>query len=169
MMADGNGDLLTIGALARASGATPRAIRFYEGLGLISSCRRSRGGYRLFEKGELDRLNLVVGLRKSSLPVKTITNLFSITKKSRTAAEAAKSLNELFREQSAEMAKTAQALKLLGTDMALSADILTGCYACDEGFDELSCGDCEYFAGIPRQGFPTTLKALWPTRKTRPL
>jgi DNA-binding transcriptional MerR regulator len=138
-------------------------------LDLIHSCQRSSGGYRLFEKGELNRLNLVVGLRKSGLPIKTITSLFSTPRRSRTAADAARSLNETFKEQATDVVKTAKVLRLLGSDLALSADILAGCFDCDRGFDELSCGECELFAAIPREGIPNALKALWPLRQGRPL
>jgi DNA-binding transcriptional MerR regulator len=161
-MSGGSSDLLTIGAMSRASGATPRAIRFYEGLGLVSSCKRSPGGYRLFQQRELAKLNLVTGLRRSGFSIKEIARLFSVTKKSRTAASAAKTVNETLLERAAEIRKASEALKLLAADMARSAEVLSRCLECDRSFDELNCGECEKFRDFRNDSYPMAVKALWP-------
>jgi MerR family copper efflux transcriptional regulator len=165
-MASGNGDLLTIGAMSRASGATPRAIRFYEGLGLVNSCQRSRGGYRLFRKGELNRLELVTGLRKSGLSIKEIVKLFTAAEQNPTAAAAAREIKRMLNHRAAEVAETAEALRRLGTDLIRTSEILTGCLGCDAGFDELNCGECELFGHIPKDEVPTSLRALWPMQNS---
>ncbi len=162
IMVDGNGDLLTIGALARASGATPRAIRFYEGLGLVTSCRRSRAGYRLFEQRELDRLNVVAGLRKSGFSIKDIVRLFSIPDKSLTAKAAAGKLNGSLSGKAREVQATAEALKHLASDLERTADVLVACLDCDKAFDELDCGNCEPIRGIGAENIPTAFRAIWP-------
>jgi DNA-binding transcriptional MerR regulator len=50
--------LLSIGEMARESGATPRALRFYEGKGLLFPERR--GAARLYGPAERERLALVL-------------------------------------------------------------------------------------------------------------
>jgi DNA-binding transcriptional MerR regulator len=165
-MAAGSSDFLTIGAMSRASGATPRAIRFYEGLGLVSSCKRSPGGYRLFQQKELARLNLVTGLRKSGFSIKEIVRLFSVTQKSRTAAAAARTMNETLLENAGEIRKAAEALRLLAADMARSADVLSRCLKCERSFEELNCGECEAFKDFSNNSYPMTIKALWPLNDT---
>lgn len=50
--------LLRIGALARLSGATPKALRLYEALGLIPAPRR-QGSYRVYEQRHLDAVCLI--------------------------------------------------------------------------------------------------------------
>jgi hypothetical protein len=45
--------LMTVGELARRTGLSIRAIRVYEGLGLIYSAGRSEGNYRLFDETAL--------------------------------------------------------------------------------------------------------------------
>ena len=161
-MSGGNGDLLTIGAMSRASGATPRAIRFYEGLGLVNSCQRSRGGYRLFRKGELSRLELVTGLRKSGLSIKEIIKLFGAIEDNDTAATAARAIKKMLNHRAAEVASTAETLRRLGADLIRTSEILTGCLDCDSGFDELNCGECELLGHIPEETVPNSLRALWP-------
>ena len=50
--------LLSIGEMARDSGATPRALRFYEGKGLLFP--RRQGAARLYGPAERQRLALVL-------------------------------------------------------------------------------------------------------------
>lgn len=161
-MVPASNDLLTIGAMSKASGATPRAIRFYEGLGLISSCQRSPGGYRLFRKRELARLNLVAGLRKSGFSIKEIVGLFSAASKSRTAAAAAKTVNEALRDGAAEIKKASESLKFLAADLTRSAEVLARCTNCDKNFADLSCKDCEVFRELKDESYPMAVRALWP-------
>jgi len=42
--------LVQIGDLSKVSGLSVKTIRYYEDLGLIRAVKRSRGGFRLFEK-----------------------------------------------------------------------------------------------------------------------
>lgn len=51
-------DTLRIGALARLSGAAPKALRLYEALGLIPEPRR-QGSYRIYEQRHLDAARLI--------------------------------------------------------------------------------------------------------------
>ena len=44
-------------------GLTPRSIRYYEEMGLLSPSARSEGAYRLFDGQDLDRLRFIKGLR----------------------------------------------------------------------------------------------------------
>jgi DNA-binding transcriptional MerR regulator len=55
--------MLRIQAAAAETGLTPRAIRYYEELGLLAPAARSEGAYRLFDGEDLERLRLIRGLR----------------------------------------------------------------------------------------------------------
>jgi len=57
-----NPELLTIGEMARESGATARALRFYEGKGLLSPQRQ--GAARLYGRAERARLALVLKAKR---------------------------------------------------------------------------------------------------------
>lgn len=50
---------LFIGALAKAAGVTPDAIRFYEREGLLPVPRRLASGYRAYEPAHLKRLSFI--------------------------------------------------------------------------------------------------------------
>ena len=55
--------LLRIQEVAAESGLTPRAIRYYEEIGLLAPAARSGGDYRLYDPDDLDRLRFIRGLR----------------------------------------------------------------------------------------------------------
>ncbi|CAM5693643.1 hypothetical protein SALBM217S_10532 [Streptomyces griseoloalbus] len=66
MTHDGTG-LLTIGALARATGLSVRTIRYWSDEGALPPVARSAGGYRLYDAGSVARLELVRTLRELGL------------------------------------------------------------------------------------------------------
>jgi DNA-binding transcriptional MerR regulator len=55
--------LLRIQEVAAETGLTPRAIRYYEELGLLAPAARSQGAYRLYDAEDLERLRFIRGLR----------------------------------------------------------------------------------------------------------
>ena len=55
--------LLRIQEVAAETGLTPRTIRYYEELGLLSPAARSEGDYRLYDAEDLERLRFIRGLR----------------------------------------------------------------------------------------------------------
>jgi MerR family transcriptional regulator, repressor of the yfmOP operon len=58
-----DGPLLRIQEVAAETGLTPRAIRYYEELGLLAPAARSGGAYRLYDAEDLERLRFIKGLR----------------------------------------------------------------------------------------------------------
>jgi len=54
---------LKIQEAAELVGLTPRSIRYYEEMGLLSPSARSAGDYRLFDQLDIDRLRFIKGLR----------------------------------------------------------------------------------------------------------
>jgi len=56
--------LRAIGCVAREAGLTPRAIRYYEKLGLLQPAVRVKGSDRLFDDGDVERLRDIKQLRE---------------------------------------------------------------------------------------------------------
>lgn len=54
---------LRIQEAAELVGLTPRSIRYYEEMGLLSPSGRSQGAYRLYDQLDIDRLRFIKGLR----------------------------------------------------------------------------------------------------------
>lgn len=66
-------DLLTIGAFAKASGLSPKALRLYDELGLLRPARVDPyTGYRYYAVAQLDRARLVAWLRRLGMPLARI-------------------------------------------------------------------------------------------------
>lgn len=55
--------LLRIGEVAALTGLTPRTIRYYEELGLLSPLTRTEGDYRLYSRGDVARLEEIARLK----------------------------------------------------------------------------------------------------------
>ena len=65
--------VLTIGEFARASRLSPKALRLYDELGLLTPARVDPvSGYRLYEPGQLEQARLVAWLRRLGMPLARI-------------------------------------------------------------------------------------------------
>jgi len=65
-------DLLTVGEIARRSGFAESAVRYYEGLGLLTATRTS-GGQRRFERSTLRRLAFIRAARNIGLSLDEVS------------------------------------------------------------------------------------------------
>jgi MerR family transcriptional regulator, repressor of the yfmOP operon len=55
--------VIRIGEVAERTGVTPRTIRYYEEIGLLSSPTRRKGEHRLYDDMDVERLNELTRLR----------------------------------------------------------------------------------------------------------
>lgn len=69
---------MTIGRLARRSGVSIRALREFEGMGLIYGLGRSHSNYRLFDESALWCLQLIRSLRSLGLTLKEIQEISAV-------------------------------------------------------------------------------------------
>ncbi|MFD8685734.1 protein phosphatase 2C domain-containing protein [Streptomyces sp. NPDC059651] len=68
--------LLTIGAFAKASRLSPKALRLYDELGLLTPARVDPvTGYRLYAPEQLDQARLVAWLRRLGMPLARIQQI----------------------------------------------------------------------------------------------
>ncbi|MGI5478683.1 protein phosphatase 2C domain-containing protein [Streptomyces lavendofoliae] len=71
--------LLTIGAFAKASRLSPKALRLYDELGLVTPARVDPvTGYRLYAPEQLDQARLVAWLRRLGMPLARIQYLCAL-------------------------------------------------------------------------------------------
>ncbi|SEI69846.1 DNA-binding transcriptional regulator, MerR family [Sphingobium sp. AP50] len=69
-------DLMDIAAVARLTGLTSRALRFYEGRGLVAPLRTA-SGRRLFGRDELARLHRIITLKRAGFSLSQIERLLN--------------------------------------------------------------------------------------------
>ena len=66
-------DLLTIGAFSQASRLSPKALRLYDSLGLLTPAHVDEvSGYRFYRPDQLERARLVAWLRRLGMPLARI-------------------------------------------------------------------------------------------------
>src|SRR6266545_5593987 len=70
--------LMTVGELARRTGMSAKAIRQFEGLGLIYSAGRSEANYRLFDESAIWCIQAITNLRSLGLTIKEIEQLAAV-------------------------------------------------------------------------------------------
>jgi DNA-binding transcriptional MerR regulator len=64
---------MSIGEFARRSRLSPKALRLYDGLGLLSPARVDEfSGYRYYERGQLEQAELIATLRHIGVPLATV-------------------------------------------------------------------------------------------------
>jgi DNA-binding transcriptional MerR regulator len=63
------GQAWRVGALARATGLTVRALHYYEEIGLLVPSRRSAAGHRLYDTADVARLYRISLLRRLGFPL----------------------------------------------------------------------------------------------------
>jgi DNA-binding transcriptional MerR regulator len=79
--------MLRIGQLAAEAGFTPKTLRYYEGLGLLSPDRRSESGYRLYSEAAVERLRFVSRARALGLRLEDIRHILEISDEGRVPCE----------------------------------------------------------------------------------
>lgn len=76
-------DLLTIGALAKRTGLSVSAIRFYETRGLVAPIRNA-GGQRRFPRSDIRRLSFVAIAQQLGFTIEEIARLLAALPQGRT-------------------------------------------------------------------------------------
>lgn len=94
-------EALTISQLSRLCGATPRALRFYEEMGLLSPRRDHQG--RIYSHHEQVRLKLILQARRMGFTIREIRELFEAYEKGGRQAQFARAL-PMFRQRLAALA-----------------------------------------------------------------
>jgi DNA-binding transcriptional MerR regulator len=72
---NGQGQRWKIGELARATGLTVRALRYFDEIALLSPSDRSGAGHRLYSAGDVRRLYRILALRDLGMPLGTVARL----------------------------------------------------------------------------------------------
>lgn len=65
----------TVKQLADLAGVTPRALRYYDRIGLLVPGRLTGAGYRIYGPKEVDRLQHILFYRELEVPLETVASL----------------------------------------------------------------------------------------------
>ncbi len=70
--------LMKIGELARLVGVNPRALRYYERIGLLAPSSRTEAGYRVYTPQDADRLAFIRRAQATALSLAEIGDIISV-------------------------------------------------------------------------------------------
>ena len=70
--------MMQIGRVAERSGVPAKTIRYYEEIGLIAKPERTAGGYRAYDKQDVDILRFVSRARSLGFSIKDVRNLLAL-------------------------------------------------------------------------------------------
>ena len=69
---------MTVARLARATGASPDTVRYYERLGLLPGAGRTESGYRVFGEQDVERLRFIRSAQRLGFSLAEIGELLGI-------------------------------------------------------------------------------------------
>ena len=69
---------MLIGELAKATGVSPKTIRYYETLGLLKPNRRTRGKYRVYDESAIPTLQFIRHAERLGFSLKDIRQVLQV-------------------------------------------------------------------------------------------
>jgi DNA-binding transcriptional MerR regulator len=114
---------MTIGALAKATGATAETIRFYERNGLLPLAPRTAGNYRSYGTEDVRRLGFIRRARDLGFPLDTVRALLDLADR---PEEPCGAVDGLVREQLAVIERKIADLDRLRTELERLSGICPG-------------------------------------------
>lgn len=71
-------DIFHIGEVAAQIGVQPESIRYYERIGLLPKAKRSAGGYRVFTREHLERVELIKKMQALGFSLDQIRHMLEL-------------------------------------------------------------------------------------------
>lgn len=126
---------MRIGELARAAGAKPETVRYYETIGLIDGGERSAANYRLYGQRHLDRLSFIRRCRALGFSIAEVRQLLALAEDRTMSCDA---IDDLARTQRDQIDRKIADLKALRREL----DVLIR--SCPSG----AVGDCRILEAL---------------------
>lgn len=136
------GELLLVGDLAKAAGKTVRAIHLYEEVGLLRPSARSKGRYRLYDKGALARLRWIAKMSDLGLSLAQIQELVRSWEESPSAPFAMAGVRATYHAKLDETRQQIARLRQLERELVESLAYLDSCTPCDPREELHACAAC---------------------------
>ena len=135
--------LLRIGELAARSGKSARALHLYEEMGLLTPARRSAGGFRLYDEGNVERITYIDALQTSGFSLSAVSELLQTWTVKPSPAEAMAWLAGRYRGRLKSVRQQLATLKSIEAELTTSLKFLAGCDGCPhDAAPEDVCGRC---------------------------
>lgn len=113
---------ITIGELAKQSGASAITIRYYEKCGLISGVSRSDGGHRLYDSGLIEQLQFIQHAKLAGFSLDDIRQLMAFQSQAHLSSATVKAFVEQKIQDINEKMKALQDIKATLHALAMTCD-----------------------------------------------
>jgi len=123
---------LSSGDLARATGCTPRAIRFYEEQGVLLPALVSEGGHRRYTGEHLERLRLITGLRELGLSLAEIRSALELRSGCQSGTELAHRFQAALLDHIAQAERRLERLRRVKGELEQALAAIRARLACTE-------------------------------------
>jgi DNA-binding transcriptional MerR regulator len=140
--------MMKISEFAEFTQNSPRALRLYEELGLLTPHRRTVGGFRLYKADQAIRLAYIDRLQSLGCSLNEIQVLIESWRSQATAVEGMRALEVAYREKLNEVRSALEQLKIVEQELSESITFLQGCHSCttDHNPSE-ACSHCDRTEG----------------------
>ncbi len=139
-----------IGEVAKATGLTTRAIRFYEEEGIINPLR-SEKGTRIYTQEHVEKLKLVKELRDIGIPVELLKGLAQIRKLSETGDGASKEVLSKLYSLKEDIGRKIKLMQSLMEEIESLIPAVAECKGCNLKPIPGNCYTCEKWKDIEKQ------------------
>ncbi len=141
---------LRVGELARRTGKTARALRFYEELGLLSPSGRTPGGFRLYDADAMLRIEWIDRLQELGFPLADIRDFLDRLNEHNHGPSAMADLQDFYREKLSETRAAVQRFLALQAELEASVHYLSVCRSCESDTPRTACQSCD--SDVPDRG-----------------
>lgn len=118
---------MRIGDLAQKAGVTPRTIRYYENLGLISPSEREGTGFRYYTEAELARLQKIDCLKSLGLTLEEVASVIDLYFEDSTGIKGKQKVLEILYSHLRETDDKIEALAQFRSELQASINKLQQC------------------------------------------
>lgn len=137
-----NGTHMRIGELSRLSGKTSRTLHFYEELGLLTPASRTKGGFRLYSRSALLRVQWIERLQELGFSLQEVAEFLGDLHSRSTGPETMSQLREFYRGKIDETRAAIQRLRSLETELRGAISYLDECRTCPVETASSACTTC---------------------------
>jgi DNA-binding transcriptional MerR regulator len=134
--------LLKVGEVAKRTGKTTRAIRFYEELGLVAPVQRTKGGFRQYDRTALVRIYLIDRLQELGFSLPEIGEFLSTLREEDYGPAAMDALRTFYGKKLDETRKAIERLQALEAELQDSVGYLSVCLGCAPDTLRTACRSC---------------------------
>ncbi len=135
--------LLKVGTLARETGKTVRAIRFYEELGLLMPVKRTPGGFRQYDNNARIRIHWIDRLQDLGFSLTEIRDFLSALQDEDSGPRAMEQLRAFYARKLLETRQSIARLDALQGELTESLAYLSTCQSCSPSTSRAACRSCD--------------------------